>query len=200
MLRNGEWNGDSHKPIRGQTLGIVGLGRIGRSLATRARGMEMNIIASEPYPDMKFVDENDIKLVELDHLLSNADFVSIHSPLNEETTGMFNKKKLSLMKKSAYLVNTARGGLIVEKDLIAILKNNMIAGAGLDVFEEEPTSHQNPLLKLDNVIVSPHMAGNDIQSHIDMGNEAAQSIIDLYNGKWPEGSIVNKEVKETWNW
>ena len=72
--------------------------------------------------------------------------------------------------------------------------------AGLDVFEEEPTSHQNPLLKLDNVIVSPHMAGNDIQSQIDMGNEAAQSIIDLYKGKWPEGSIVNKEVKETWNW
>ena len=162
--------------------------------------MEMNIIASEPYPDMKFVDENNIKLVELDHLLSNSDFVSIHSPLNGETKGMFNKQKLSLMKKSAYLVNTARGGLIVEKDIINILQNNMIAGAGLDVFEEEPISHQSPLLKLDNVIVSPHMAGNDIQSQIDMGNEAAQSIIDLYNGKWPEGSIVNKEVKESWNW
>ena len=200
LLRNGEWNGDNNRPIRGQTLGIVGLGRIGRSLATRARGMEMNIIASEPYPDMKFVDENNIKLVELDHLLSNSDFVSIHSPLNEETKGMFNKQKLSLMKKSAYLVNTARGGLIVEKDIIDILQNNMIAGAGLDVFEEEPTSHQNPILKLDNVIVSPHMAGNDTQSQIDMGNEAAQSIIDLYNSKWPEGSIVNKEVKETWNW
>ena len=149
---------------------------------------------------MQFVKENNIKLVELDNLLSNSDFVSIHSPLNEETKGMFNKEKLSLMKKSAYLVNTARGGLIVEKDIIDILQNNIIAGAGLDVFEEEPTSHQNPLLKLDNVIVSPHMAGNDIQSQIDMGNEAAQSIIDLHNGQWPEGSIVNKEVKNTWNW
>ena len=198
--RGGEWKREQRRPLRGSTLGIVGLGRIGRSLAVRALGLRMQVIAAEVYPDEAFVKQHGIELVDLDTLLKRADFVSIHLPLADETSGIIDGEKLGLMKPSAFIVNTARGGLIVEADLDEALRSGQIAGAGMDVFEQEPTDSMNPLFELDNVIVSPHVAGIDDVSSEDMAIEAAQSIIDLSQGRWPEGAVVNADLKGDWRW
>ena len=199
-MRNGGWPSEPRKPIRGSTLGIVGLGRIGRSLAVRAVAMRMRVIATELYPDREFVAEHGIELVNLDTLLGSADYVSLHCPLNDETRGFINKNTLATMNPNGVLINTARGGLVVESDLVDALRSGQIAGAGLDVFEEEPTPTDNPLYSLDNVIVSPHIAGNDELSMVEMGLEAAQNIADLYDGKWPGGSVVNRNIEGCWSW
>ena len=199
MMSQGEWPNDSNRPIRGATRGIVGLGRIGRSLAVRASAMKMRIIAFEPAPDLGFVERNSIELVDLDKLLRESEYVSLHLPLNDATRGMIDREKLELMQSTACLINTARGGLVVEKDLIDALKSGAITGVGTDVFEQEPTPVGNPLLQLDNVIASPHIAGTDNRSMDDMGLEAAQYVIDLLDGRWPEGAVVNGDVRQVWN-
>ena len=199
-MREGEWPSGPGKPLRGSTLGIVGLGRIGRSLAMRAVAMRMRVIATELYPDHEFVAEHGIELVDLDTLLGSSDYVSLHCPLNDETHGFINKTTLESMNPNGVLINTARGGLVVERDLLDALKSGQIAGAGLDVFEEEPTDPNNPLYELDNVIVSAHVAGNDELSLVEMGLEAAQNIVDLYDGKWPGGSVVNRDLEGRWSW
>ena len=199
-MREGEWPSGPGKALRGSTLGIVGLGRIGRSLAVRAVAMRMRVIATELYPDREFVAEHGIELVDLDTLLESSDYVSLHCPLNDETRGFVNKTLLESMNPNGALINTARGGLVVESDLVDALKSGQIAGAGLDVFEEEPTDPNNPLYELDNVIVSAHVAGNDELSLVEMGLEAAQNIIDLHDGKWPGGSVVNRDLEGRWNW
>ncbi len=199
-MREGEWPSGPGKPLRGSTLGIVGLGRIGRSLAVRAVAMRMRVIATELYPDREFVAEHGIELVDLDTLLGSSDYVSLHCPLNDETRGFVNKTMLESMNPNGVLINTARGGLVVESDLVDALKSGQIAGAGLDVFEEEPTDPNNPLYELDNVIVSAHVAGNDELSLVEMGLEAAQNIIDLHDGKWPGGSVVNRDLEGRWSW
>ena len=198
--RGGAWTRNQRKPLRGSTLGIAGLGRIGKSLAVRALGLKMQVIAAELYPDETFVKQHGIELVDLDTLLQRADFVSIHMPLSDETSGIIDGGKLGLMKPTAYIVNTARGGLIVEADLDQALRSGQIAGAGIDVFEQEPTDPKNPLYELDNVIVSPHVAGIDDVSSEEMGIEAAQSIIDLFQGRWPEGAVINDGLKGKWRW
>ena len=199
-MRVGGWPSAPRKAIRGSTLGIVGLGRIGRSLAARAAAMRMRVIAAELYPDREFVDRYGIEIVDLDTLLASSDYVSLHCPLNDETRGFINKTTLESMNPNGALINTARGGLVVESDLTDALASGQIAGAGLDVFEEEPTDPNNPLYELDNVIVSPHIAGNDELSLVEMGLEAAQNIVDLYDGKWPAGSVVNRDLEGRWNW
>ena len=200
QMRDGVWPAGTGKPIRGTTLGIVGLGRIGRSLAVRAVAMRMRVIATELYPDREFVDEHGIELVDLDTLLGSSDYVSLHCPLNDETRGFVNKTTLESMNPNGALINTARGGLVVESDLVDALRSGQIAGAGLDVFEEEPTDPKNPLYELDNVIVSAHVAGNDELSLVEMSIEAAQNIVDLYDSKWPGGSVVNRDLEGRWSW
>ncbi len=199
-MRAGEWPSTPRRPIRGSTLGIVGLGRIGRSLATRAQAMKMRVIAAESMPDKEFVESHRIELMGLDDLLRRADYISLHCPLTEETRGMINRETLTLMKRGASIVNTARGELVVEADLADALSTGRIASAGLDVFEQEPTAPDNPLNALDNVILSPHVAGTDHLSIEEMGMEAANCIIDLYQGGWPDGAAVNNELKGRWRW
>ena len=199
-MREGGWPAGPGKALRGSTLGIVGLGRIGRSLAVRAVAMRMRVIATELYPDRAFVEEHGIELVDLETLLGGSDYVSLHCPLNDETRGFVNKTFLESMNPNGVLINTARGGLVVEDDLHEALKSGQIAGAGLDVFEEEPTDPNNPLYELDNVIVSAHVAGNDELSLVEMALEASQNIIDLHDGKWPGGSVVNRDLEGRWSW
>lgn len=199
-MRSGDWIRESLTPIRGTTLGIVGLGRIGRSLATRARGMKMHVVAFEPNPDKKFVAENKIQLLDLVTLLKMSDYVSLNCALSNETYGIIDQEKLSMMKESGVLINTARGGLVVEKDLVKALKSGQIRGAGLDVFEIEPTEPGHPLYSLGNVVITPHVAGTDTLAIEDMGNEAAMCVIDLFNGRWPEGAVVNNDLKGKWSW
>ncbi len=200
IVRQGKWLHELTGPIRGTTLGLFGLGRIGKSTAVRAKALGMTVIACETYPDEKFVRAHNIELVDFDALCARCDFLSIHSPLNDHTRGMFNKSVFAKMKPGSVLLNTSRGGLVVEADLAAALSSGHLGGAGLDVYETEPTSAGNPLYKFDNVVLSPHLAGTDSRSMEDMGIEAATCIAKLYRGQWPEGAAVNDALRANWRW
>jgi phosphoglycerate dehydrogenase-like enzyme len=138
--------------------------------------------------------------MDLDTLLGRADYVTLHCPLSEETRGLINRQRLAIMKPDGVLINTARGGLVVEEHLVEALTAGKLGAAGIDVFEREPTNADNPLFRLDNVVVSSHTAGNDTLSMQNMGIEAAQCIIDLSRGQWPDQAAVNGELKSTWRW
>jgi D-3-phosphoglycerate dehydrogenase/(S)-sulfolactate dehydrogenase len=198
--RSGEWPMQPSFPVRGTTVGILGLGRIGRSFATRVRALGVQLVATETYPDEEFVRENMIELVAFDELLARSDYLSIHCPLNDETRGRFDRSAFAQMKPNSILVNTARGGLVVESALIEALQNGHLGGAGLDCFEQEPPAMDNPLFRLDQVVCTPHVAGSDERSQEDMGIEAADCIIKLYSGTWPTDAVINRELREGWKW
>ncbi len=199
-VRSGRWRIDVTEPVRGKTLGLVGLGRIGRSTAKLARAIGMTILAAETYPDREFVRQYDIELVSFDALLSRSDYVSIHCPLNADTQGLFNRNVFAKMKPGSVLINTARGGLVVEADLVDALKSGHLSAAGLDVFEEEPAKADNPLFRLDNVVLSPHVGGIDRLSMENMAIESADCIIKLSRNQWPTGAVVNDELRSNWKW
>ncbi len=198
-VRAGRWPREPLQPIRGKTLGIVGLGRIGQSVAIRAAGFGVRTIAFEKLPDMNFVRKHGIELLDLNALLAQSDFVTLHVPLSAETQGLINRDTLAQMKRGSILINTARGGLVVEKDLLEALKSGHLAGVALDVFEKEPAIG-NPLFELPNVVASPHVAGVDTQSLTEMADLAAQNIIDLSRGTWPDRCVINPAVRDGWKW
>jgi phosphoglycerate dehydrogenase-like enzyme len=200
QVRQGAWSRTPLQPLRGRTLGIVGLGRIGRAVAVRALAFGMKVVASEPSPDLDFARTHGIALVDLDTLLAQSAFVTLHVPLAQGTHGLIDRQTLSRMKRGSVLINTSRGGLVVEHDLVAALESGHLAGAGLDVFACEPTPTDNPLLLFDNVVVSPHIAGADARSVEDMAADAARGIVTLYRGGWPEGTVVNSAVRPGWRW
>jgi D-3-phosphoglycerate dehydrogenase / 2-oxoglutarate reductase len=198
LVRTGQW-GDRHGglPIElsGKTVLIVGFGRIGTRSARRCLGFEMTVLIYDPYIDPEKVTAAGCEPVsDLDAALPRADFVSIHCPKNAETIGLFNAARLSRMKKGAFIVNTARGGIIDEPALYAALKSGQLAGAGLDVFEEEPTSTNNDLLTLDTVIASPHMAGVTVEAVAAMAIVTAQNILSVLDGDPNRDNVINKEV------
>ncbi|MFN4258907.1 MAG: phosphoglycerate dehydrogenase [Gemmataceae bacterium] len=195
----GKWPRQPNLPLRGRTLGIAGLGRIGKSVAVRGVAFGMNVIAYEPYPDRQFVEQYRVQLMPLEQLLAESDFLTLHVPLSVESKHLINKRTLALMKPSSFLINTARGGLVCEADLVEALNHKQIAGAGLDVFEVEPC-HENPLFQLDNVVITPHAAGVDTQSLSDMAMSSAQSILALSRGDWPTDQVVNQEVRQKFVW
>jgi D-3-phosphoglycerate dehydrogenase len=196
----GKWPRRSNLPLRGRTLGIVGLGRIGKAVAIRAVSFGMRLFAYEPFPDREFAARYSVALVPFEQVLAEADYVSLHIPLTPESKQLINRKTLALMKASAFLINTARGGLVAEADLIEALRQKRIAGAALDVFEEEPAAAGNPLFHMDNVIVTPHAAGVDLQSRDDMALSAARAIVALSRGDWPAEQVVNPEVRTAFRW
>jgi D-3-phosphoglycerate dehydrogenase len=196
----GKWPRNANVPIRGQTLGIVGLGRIGKAVALRGIAFGMRVVAHEPFPDAAFVAKHGITMLSLDDTIRQADFLSLHAPMSPQSRHLINAKTLALMKPTAYLINTARGGLINEADLYDALKSRKIAGAGLDVFEQEPPPANHPWFSLDNVVLTAHTAGVDWKSRDDMAMCAAQAIVDLSQGKWPAEKIVNPEVKAKFKW
>jgi D-3-phosphoglycerate dehydrogenase len=196
----GRWPRGCNLPLRGTTLALAGLGRIGKAVAVRGLAFGMKVIASEPFPDRDFVARHGIVLVEsLDHLLAEADWLSLHVPYDETSRYMINARTLALMKPTAFLINTGRGALVCEADLLAALKAGTIAGAGLDVFEEEP-AERNPLWELPNVVITPHAAGTDLRSRNDMAMSAAQAIVDLSRGRWPAEKVVNPAVQAKFRW
>jgi D-3-phosphoglycerate dehydrogenase/(S)-sulfolactate dehydrogenase len=197
--RQGYWRRRSIMiPLRGKTLGIVGLGRIGRSTAVRAAAFGMRLLACETYPDREFAKTNNIELVDFDTLLSQSDFVTLHTPMSPETQEIINRKSLARMKPGSVLINTARGGLVNEADLLEALQSGHLAGAGLDVLAVEPPPPDHPLLALDNVIVSPHVSALDEQAIKDMALGAAENILDIYRGQWRLAGLLNPEVRDTW--
>ena len=196
----GDWSRQLMLPLRGRTLGLIGLGRIGRSVAIRGRAFRMRVLACERYPDEAFVRTHGIELADLPTVLAAADYLSLHVPLSDETRGLINRETLGQMKRRSFLVNTARGGLVVEEDVVAALQSGHLGGAGLDVFEQEPTPLSNPLLTFKNVVASPHVGGGDTQSNEDMAIESAQNIIALSRGNWPVAAVVNGELRAGWSW
>jgi phosphoglycerate dehydrogenase-like enzyme len=194
------WERRMTRPVRGSTLGLFGLGRIGRAVAIRALGLSMRVLACEPQPDRQFVEEQGIELVDFDRLLGESDYLSIHCPLNQETEGMFDRNVFARMKPGAALINTARGPIVAEVDLIEALRSGRLHAAGLDVVEQEPPAADNPLLQLDNVVLSPHIGGEDTLSSEKMGIEAATCIIELKRGHWPQGAVLNNELQQDWTW
>ena len=200
QIRAGDWPVMASQPLRGRTLGLFGLGRIGRGVAARARAFDMSVIATETDPDHDFVAEHAIELVDFDTLLARTDVLTLHCPLTGETRGLFDRHVFARMKAGSTLVNTARGPLVVEEDLVEALRSGHLGGAGLDVFEGEPTAADNPLFELENVVVTSHRAGNDTRSVEDMASEAARGIINLHRGDWPSGAVVNDELRAGWKW
>jgi phosphoglycerate dehydrogenase-like enzyme len=198
-IQAGRWPRGTNLPLRTRTLGLIGLGRIGRAVALRALAFEMRVVAYDPYPDPGFAAATGITLLTLEQVLSESDYVSLHVPATEESRHLINKQTLALMKPSAFLINTARGAVVNEGDLYESLKAGRLAGAGLDVFEQEPPG-PNPLLTLDNVVLTPHAAGVDLRSRDDMALSAAEAIVALSRGDWPADKVVNPEVRERFQW
>lgn len=194
-IREGRFQRDIGVPLRERTLGLVGLGRIGREVALRAAAFRMRILAHEPYPDPAFVEQHGIQLVSVEQLLAESDFVSLHIPMSAGARHLINAQTLALMKPTAFLINTARGGLINEADLAAALDAGRLAGAGLDVFSAEPPPADHPLIRHPRVVNTAHTAGIDAQALQDMALLAAQSIVGLCRGGWPEAQVVNPEVR-----
>ena len=198
MVKDGQWSkrlASVPFDLYGKTVLVVGFGRIGTRSAKRCQAMEMNVLVYDPY-----VQSSDIKaagcepVAELDTALPRADFVTIHCPKTPETVGMFNAARLQRMKPTAYLVNTARGGIVDEQALHTALTTAKLAGAGLDVFEQEPPPQDNPLLKLPSVIIAPHMAGVTRESLDRMGLQTARNILSALDGKPIRENVINKEV------
>jgi D-3-phosphoglycerate dehydrogenase len=179
----------------GKTLLIVGFGRIGTRVAKRCLAMEMNVLVYDPYVPAAAIRAAGCEPVaNLDAALPRADFVTIHCPKTDETVGMFNTARLRRMKPTAYLVNTARGGIVDEADLHAALTSGVIPAAGLDVLDREPPDPDNPLLKLPNVITAPHMAGVTAESIDRMAVQAVRNVLSVFDGAPIVENVVNPEV------
>ncbi len=198
-IKAGQWPRIAQMPLRGRTLGIVGLGRTGKAVALRAKAFLMPVIACDPYIDGAWAAQQGIPLLPFDELLARADIVSLHVPKTPETQDFICARSLNLMKPTAHLINTSRGEVVRETDLYDALKSKRIAAAGLDVFVDEPPGN-SPLLTLDTVLVSAHTAGVDVQSRLDMAHAAALGIARLLiENTWPEKMIVNPAVRAKWN-
>ena len=195
----GKWPRKATLPLRGRTLGIAGLGRIGKAVALRGECFGMKLIAYEPFPDHAFAKAHGLTFVTFDELLTQSDYLTLHMPAIKESRHIINRATLSKMKPTAFVINTARGSLINEADLAEALRAQTIAGAGLDVFEKEPPG-DHPLFKSENVVVTPHVAGVDLQSRDDMAQSAAEAIVSLMKGEWPAEKIVNPEVRAKFKW
>lgn len=193
-VKAGGWGFDLHRGLWRSTVGVVGLGRVGKAMARRCRGFEMQVLAYDVQPDTAFARDNGIILVPLETLLREADFVTLHVPHTPETENLINGKRLALMKRTAFLVNTARGALVDEEALYTALASGMIAGAGLDVFKREPPTG-SPLLTLENVILSPHGADADATTEAAVADRCIASILAVARGKSPgRECVLNPEV------
>ncbi len=193
----GGWGFDIHPGLWRLTVGIVGLGRIGKAMARRCTGFEMRVLAYDIRPDTAFARENNVEMVPLETLLRESDVVTLHIPHAPETDSFMNRERFGLMKPTAYLINTARGGIVDEEALYEALTSGKIAGAGLDVFKKEPPK-DSPLLNLDSVVFSPHSAGSNLTSEAAVANRCVDSILAVARGKsLGEEYLLNPEVLQT---
>jgi D-3-phosphoglycerate dehydrogenase len=180
--------------LAGKTLGIVGMGNIGTRVALRARAFEMALVVHDPYIPASHVTAIGGRFVGLDELFTESDFVTLHCPLNKETRHMIGERQLALMKKSAYLVNLARGGVVDEDALLDCLNEKRIAGAAIDVLETEPPGRDHPLLKLDNVIFSPHVGGSTREATGRGERGAAEEVVRVLQGKRPRNPVIELDI------
>ena len=200
IIREGGWDRTIALPLRDRTLGLIGLGRIGRAMVPRAIAFGMRVVAFDEVADPEFDRRYGIARRSLDSLLAESDVVSLHLPLTETTRDLINPERLARMKRGSILINTARGGLVDEEALTNALTAGHLAGAGLDVFKAEPPPSGHPLIALPNVVSSPHIGGVDVLAMAHMAEMAARSIIALKEGRWPGECVVNPEVGPDWTW
>lgn len=189
-VRDEKWNerfSEKQFELKGKTLGIIGLGAIGYRVSEKcSKGLEMRILAYDPFFKAKPRDEQIMITDRIDDVFIQSDFVSLHVPNTPENKMLVDNRLLSLMKPTAYFVNTARGGLVDEKALIEILLKGKIAGAALDVFVEEPLPANHPFVKMKQVVLSPHVAGSTLDSNVRIAKSAAMAILDVFEGRQPE--------------
>ncbi len=195
--RKNEWevrNSYSAFDLDGKTLGILGMGRIGMLVCQKAKAaFSMEILAYDPLVPKEAMEQAGARVATISEILKASDFVTLHVPSMAETKGLIGTAQLKAMKRSAFLINCARGPIVDEAALVAALKDGTIAGAGLDVFDPEPPKADNPLFGLPNVVLSPHSAGLTVECVIRMATHAAQAIIDVLEGRRPEG-VINPEA------
>jgi len=206
-VRNGIWRAGSAEIVKArgrmfrlneQTLGVVGVGRIGGRMPAKARAFGMRVLAYDPYLSAQELQQKGAEKVEFDQLLRESDFISIHAPLTPETRGMFGLKEFRKMKPTAFIINTARGAIIKEGDLHQALVEGAIAGAGLDVSDPEPPDPKNPLFQLEQVLITGHSAFFSERSMMELQQKAAEAVVAALRGEWPP-VVVNPEVKDRKN-
>lgn len=199
-VRSGRWSRVPLPRMAGRTFGIIGLGRIGRAVVPKVQGLSMQTIAYDPFADRDWASRSGVTLVTLSELLQTADVVSLHSPTTPDTINLINRQTLAQMKPGAVLINTGRGALVDEQALCEALDRGLLLGAALDVFQTEPLPTDSPLLKYDNVLLCTHMGGLDWESQTAASTLAAQCLVDLYQGRWPEACVVNRELRDRFRW
>ena len=197
FTRKGDWTNRwdvKAWDLAGKNIMVIGFGRIGSNFVKRALAFDMNVYVYDPYINHEKIKKSGaIPIQNFKNNLSKMDAITLHCPKNEETTNLFTKKEFQTMKKSAFIINCARGGILNEDDLYEALLTEKIAGAGLDVFDVEPTPSSNPLFKLKNVILSPHIAGVTVESTVRMATETVQNVLDVFDNKVNKSVIVNLE-------
>ena len=197
-VRNGSWSPSALLPmhrLRGQTLGLVGFGHIARMVAERARAFGLQLIACDPYVDASAMAGLRVEKVGLDTLVARADIISCHAPLTDETRGLIGEREFAVMKAGAILINTSRGKVVNEEALIAALRSGRLGGAGLDVLWTEPPAKDNPLLHMDNVVLTPHFASTTVEALEDLAAKVNRQLIQLLRGEWPT-YLANSALKE----
>jgi D-3-phosphoglycerate dehydrogenase len=197
-VREGKWGPmaidfNSFKRVKEQTLGLYGLGRIARGVAQKAKGVQLNCIAFDPFVTREAMSAIGVEKVEAKDLLARSDFISLHTPLTKETENAFGIEQFRAMKNTAWIINTSRGQVIKEDDLIAALDQKLIAGAALDVLAKEPPDKNHPLLNRDNVIVTPHMGSWTWDSRNDLQTKGAEEVARVLKGEKAK-NLVNPEV------
>jgi len=193
LYENKKFSSPTGVELSGKTLGIAGFGAIGRETAKRGLCLGMKVIAFDPYVDDEIMRQYSVEKVEFDTLLRTSDFLSLHLPLNQSTRKMIGKREIEMMKKTAFLINTSRGGIVDEMALAEALKENRIAGAALDAFEVEPLPENHVLYDCPNLILTPHIGAHTYEAIYKMNMMAAQSVVDFFNRKLPK-HIANREV------
>lgn len=195
-LRGGEWGYAGAVPLfrlSEATVGLVGFGRIPKMIAKKLRAFEVKLLAYDPYVTQEQASEFGVTMVDLDTLCKESDFISLHCPQTKETEGLFDLARFKMMKNTAFLINTSRGPVVCEKDLITALENKEIAGAALDVFEKEPVDKDSALLQLDNVIATPHCAWYSEESILALQRIIAEETVAILQGQPPK-NIINRSL------
>jgi len=193
-VRSDQWDFRQGRPIhriKGKTLGLIGSGRIGLEVAKRISAFGVRVITFDPYLQKT---PEEIELMDFDTVLKESDFISIHCPLNESTRHLLGEREFQKMQKKPLIINTSRGPIIDEMALIQALIKRQVSGAGLDVLEKEPPDPQNPLLRMENVIIAPHISFYSEESISELKRRTAENVSSVLLGKWPR-SVVNQEVK-----
>ncbi len=198
-VRGGSWRPSALLPMRrfrGQTMGLVAFGHIARMVAERAKGFGFQLVAFDPYVEAPTMAKVGVEKIDrLEALLARSDVVSVHTPLTKETQGLIGRAQLAAMKPGAILVNTSRGKVVDEEALIEALRAGRLAGAGLDVLWTEPPATDNPLLKMENIVLTPHYASTTIEAIDDLAQKVSRQIVQYLRGEWPT-YLANRTVKD----